>query len=105
MGNIKIQEPPPNADLLERPQHDKNQFLRPEFLSLQNNLALCLLKQKKLNTARTALRLVLQTDPANQKALLRQLEAYETIGTVDNAIEELKKVRGCCGTANLSCLW
>ena len=57
-----------------------------------NNMALCLINDKKPNRALQMLELVLQIDPSNEKALLRQCGAHIDLVEFDKASKVLKQL-------------
>ncbi|CAD7924842.1 unnamed protein product [Amoebophrya sp. A25] len=59
------------------------------FVTLQNNVALCLTRNGRFREARERTAHVLRVDPQNKKALLRECQCAQTIGTMDDALENL----------------
>ena len=55
-----------------------------------NNMALCLINDKKPDRALQMLELVLKIDPTNEKALLRQCGAHIDLVDFDKATKVLK---------------
>ena len=56
-----------------------------------NNIALCLIKQGKIQRANTMLDLVIDSDPTNNKAWQRKIQNLISLGEVDQAAKVVLK--------------
>lgn len=56
-----------------------------------NNIALCLIKQGKLQRANTMLDLVLEADPTNNKAWTRKIQNLISLAEIDEAAKTIQK--------------
>ncbi len=76
-----------NGEQKERDTRVKRELKAP----ILNNIALCLIKQGKIQRANTMLDLVLDADPTNNKAWQRKIQNFISLAQIDEASKTIQK--------------